>query len=201
MLLTAAVIVFAVVGYLLLKINERRNAALREHDSAIHDLVVEKLQSSSALQGRGRNITVSVNADAVTLGGSVPSPGDKDDAANEVREVPGVSGVINNIVVTASLPSPQASSPEKGTASALPPETPPVSPPPKRQSRASDTGNTAKAGNLIRHANQQLDNGNYNGAIADFVQALRLDPNNSDAVNGLIRARRAQKAEESLPKQ
>ncbi|HEY6350157.1 MAG TPA: serine/threonine-protein kinase [Candidatus Angelobacter sp.] len=72
MLVAAAVMVFAVVGYLLLKVNERHNAAQREHDSAIHDLVVQKLQSSAVLQGRGQNITVAVSEDAVTLGGSVP---------------------------------------------------------------------------------------------------------------------------------
>ena len=201
MLVAAAVVVFAVAGYLLLKINERRSAALQEHDAAIHDLVVQKLQSSSALQGRGRNITVSVSGDAVTLDGNVPLSSDKDEAGNEARAVAGVSGVINNIVVAGALPASQTSSRGTGTADPGPPATPQVNGPPKKQARPAGTGNSERANNLIRHANQQLDDGNYNGAIADFAQALRLDPNNSDAVNGLNRARRAQKAEESLPKQ
>lgn len=198
MLVAAAVMVFAVAAYLLLKVNERRNAALREHDSAIHDLVVQRLHASPALQGRGQNITVTVSSDVVTLGGSVSLPADKDQAGNEVREVSGVVGVINNITVPAVPPAAPPAIPETQASSASQPQPPQVSPPPKKQARPADSGNTEKAANLVKRGNQKLDDGNYVDAMADFQQALRLNANNSEARDGLARARRAQKAEENI---
>lgn len=103
-MVAAVVIICALVGYMLLKINERRNAALREHDAVLHDLIVGKLQSSPVLQGRGKDITVSVNSDVVTLSGNVSSPGAKDEAGNLAGSVSGVANVVNNIIV-AEMPA------------------------------------------------------------------------------------------------
>ena len=200
-LAAATVIVFAVAGYLLLKVNKRRNAALREHDAAIHNLVVQKLQSSALLQSRGQNITVTVSDDAVTLSGSVPLPGDKEEAGNEARDIPGVSGVINNIVVAGLQPPPSTSSSKMETDNPGKAQTPSVAPPPKRPARNSMPAGGAisqKVADLVKSGNQQNDLGNYDAAIADFQQALRLNANSSEARNGLVRARRAQKTEENV---
>jgi len=200
-LAAATVIVFAVAGYLLLKVNKRRNAALREHDAAIHNLVVQKLQSSALLQSRGQNITVTVSDDAVTLSGSVPLPGDKEEAGNEARDIPGVSGVINNIVVAGLQPPPSTSSSKMETDNPGQAQTPSVAPPPKRPARNSMPAGGAisqKVADLVKSGNQQNDLGNYDAAIADFQQALRLNANSSEARNGLVRARRAQKTEENV---
>jgi len=200
-LAAATVIVFAVAGYLLLKVNKRRNAALREHDAAIHNLVVQKLQSSALLQSRGQNITVTVSDDAVTLSGSVPLPGDKEEAGNEARDIPGVSGVINNIVVAGLQPPPSTSSSKMETDNPGKAQTPSVAPPPKRPARNSMPAGGAisqKVADLVKSGNQQNDLGNYDAAIADFQQALRLNANSSEARNGLVRALRAQKTEENV---
>ncbi|HEY6252865.1 MAG TPA: protein kinase [Candidatus Angelobacter sp.] len=207
MLVAAAVIVFAVVGYLVLKVNERRNAALREHDAAIHDLVVQKLQTSPVLQGRSQNITVTVSSDAVTLGGNVPLPGDKDEAGNEARSVAGVSNVTNNIEVTGMhLPSP-AKSPETGGDNVAQPQTQQVIHSTKKQVRPSKPvpdlvtdheATQTQVNDLVRLGNQDLDQGNYAGAIGNFGKAMRLDPSSTAARSGLQRARKAQAAEANV---
>lgn len=211
MLVATAVIVFAVVGYFLLKVNERRDAALQEHDAAIHDLVVQKLQSSPALQSHSQNITVTVNSDTVTLGGNVPAASDKDEAGIEARAVPGVAGVVNNIAVVApAIPklSPdqvetRGDKPETKPQAASHASAPPVASAPKKSSKNSGFADALafrQVDVLLKIGGQQLDNGNYAAAIAIFQQALRLNPNNAEARKGLQRAREAQKTEEDILK-
>ena len=210
-LVAIAVVVFAVVGYLVVKINERRDAALLEHDSAIRDLVAQKLESSPALQGRGKNITVTVSSDTVTLGGNASSVGEKDEAGNEAREVPGVAGVINNIAVTApTIPAPPPapakiddSQPQTKQQPVRSAPAPSVSSPPKRPSKNLGVGDAVASRQLdvlLKIGGQQLDNGNYSAAIAIFQQALKVNPNSSEARNGLRRAQEAQKTEENILK-
>lgn len=206
MLVAAAVVVFAVVGYLLLKINERRNAALQEHDSAIHDLVVQKLQTSPVLQGKSQSITVTVSSDTVTLGGNVPLASDKDEAGNEARDVQGVSSVINNIAVAGPPKTEPAKQPEQSTQNApATPNQPPVATPPETLTKATDASNaatarSAKVNDLVKRGNADRENGNYTSAIAAFEQALHLNPKSSEAREGLARTLRAQKTEENVLK-
>lgn len=210
-LVAIAVVVFAVVGYLVVRINERRNAALQEHDSAIRDLVAQKLESSPKLQGRGKGITVIVSSDTVTLGGNASSVGDKDEAGNEAREVPGVAGVINNIAVTApTIPAPPPapakidnSQPQTKQQPLRSASAPSVSSPPQRPNKnpgIADSVASRQLDVLLKIGGQQLDNGNYSAAIAIFQQALKVNPNSSEARNGLRRAQEAQKTEENILK-
>ena len=200
-----AVILCASGGYLLLKVNERRNAALREHDTALRDLVVEKLQTSPALHSRGKDITVTVSGDAVTLGGNVSLAADKDAAASEARSVSGVSDVVNNIAVV-SLPPPtpaQLSNPPPVASTDAQPQVSETRPPPKTQRKTSarpDNGNSAIASDLVKRGNDEIDQGLYAPAIRDFQQALRFDPGSADARTGLDRARNAQKTEDEVLK-
>ena len=194
-----AVLVFAIAGYFLLKANERRNAALRAHDSTLRDLIVQKLHSSPALQGRGNNITVAVNADAVTLSGNVPLPADKEEAATEARTIPGVSDVTNNIVVTGTPDLAKQPAPTDTGNSTSAPE-----PAVRTQTRTTrlperqKNPNTSRANELVQSGNAALDDGNYAEAINDFQKAMQLDSSNTAAVSGLQRARNAQKAEEDV---
>ena len=205
------VVVCAVIGYMLLKVNARRNAALQEHDVALHDLVAGKLQSSPQLQGKAQNITVTVNSDAVTLSGNVPLPRDKEEAGNVARSVSGVSSVMNNLVVsttanTAIPASGNSSGPGDSTHNnALPQASDSSGKGGAKNSGAAKSQTSAnlarsQATTLIKLGNQKLDDGKYAAAIADFQQALRLDRNNSEARSGLDRAHRAQKTEEELEK-
>ena len=213
------VVVCAVIGYMLLKVNARRNAALQEHDVALHDLIAGKLQSSQRLQGKAQNITITVNSDAVTLSGNVPLPGDKEEAGNVARSVSGVSNVVNNIEVAGAPavtnPAPENSSTSVSAASSNDSTHDNGVPQASRSSASGNSGvkksvaarsqtnaNLARsqATTLIKLGNQKLDDGKYAAAIADFQQALRLDRNNSEARAGLDRAHRAQKTEEELEK-
>lgn len=218
-IVAVAVAVFSGAGYFLVKANERRNAA-QEHNTALHDLIAGKLQSSPALQGK--NISVTVNAEAVTLSGNVSSPRDKDEAASLARSVSGVSDVTNNIVVTlppqaatsrepaqsgnsnagsdagGKTSSTVASSDSSGNVTDNRPQASQVSHSSKRQNTQNSAANLEKANNLVKLGNQKLDEGKYSSAITDFLQALRFDARNSAARAGLDRARRAQQAEEDV---
>ena len=194
-----SVLVFAIAGYFLLKANERRNAALRAHDSTLRDLIVQKLQSSPALQRRNNNITVAVNSDAVTLSGNVSLPADKDEAANEARTIPGISDVTNNIVVTGTPDLAKQPAPTDTSNSTSAPE-----PAARTQTRAmrprerQKNSNSSRTNELVQSGNAALDEGNYTQAISDFQAAMQLDSNNTAASSGLQRARNAQKAEEDV---
>ncbi|HKD13439.1 MAG TPA: protein kinase [Candidatus Angelobacter sp.] len=194
-----SVIVFAIAGYFLLKANERHNAALRAHDSTLRDLIVQKLQSSLALQGRSNNITVAVNSDVVTLAGNVSLPADKEEAATEARTIPGVSDVTNNIVVTGTPDLAKQPAPTDTGNSTSAPE-----PAVRTQTRTTrlparqKNSNSSRANELVQSGNAALDEGNYTQAISDFQAAMQLDSGNTAASSGLQRARNAQKAEEDV---
>src|SRR5262249_60557275 len=167
-----SVLVFAIAGYFLLKANERRNGALRAHDSTLRDLIVQKLQSSLALQGRGNNITVAVNSDVVTLAGNVPLPADKNEAANEARTIPGVLDVTNNIVVIAGPDLARQPAPtDTGNSSSV------AQPAARTQTRIirplehQKRSNSGRANELVQLGNAALDDGNYAEAINDFQKA------------------------------
>ncbi len=209
LIVTLAVAVCITAGYLLVTAIQRRNAALRMHDSVLRDLVIEKFQSSPVLQGRSKNITVTVSSDAVTLAGNVPLPGDKDTAANLAREVPGVSDVTNNIAI-ADMPGPALRSPPATVDSSKGPTDdsaqPQVSLPVKHQARPStpaDSANVSKANDLVRLGNAELDQGHYAAAANDFQKAIQLDAKNVAARSGSKRAKDAQKTEQDVlgPKQ
>ncbi|HEY6968569.1 MAG TPA: protein kinase [Candidatus Angelobacter sp.] len=213
-MVTIVVVVCAAIGYMLLKVNARRNAALQEHDVALHDLIAGKLQSSPQLQGKAQNITVTVNSDAVTLSGNVPLPGDKEEAENLARAVSGVSSVENNIVVSETTAN--TVTPASGNSTSSVDSTHNNTMPQASDSSAKSNGGVKNSGatrsqtnvnlarsqanTLIKLGNQKLDDGKYAAAIADFQHALRLDRNNSEARAGLDRAHRAQKTEEELEK-
>ena len=211
-MVAVAVVVCAVIGYMLLKVNARRNAALQEHDVALHDLIAGKLQSSPQLHDKAQNINVTVNSDAVTLSGNVPLPGDKDEAGNVARSVSGVSSVVNNIVVQISATTNQTAVPDANVNKATSTDHhlgfAPDSNQVKKSNRASRQtvpdivadfeATQKKVHNLVRAGNEHLDQGNYAAATSDFQQALSLDHNSSEARAGLDRARRAQQAEEDV---
>ena len=50
----------------------------------------------------------------------------------------------------------------------------------------------------MAQGNNQVDQGEYNAAIASFQQALDLDPNNSEAQSGLSRAQKAKATEDEI---
>jgi cytochrome c-type biogenesis protein CcmH/NrfG len=56
----------------------------------------------------------------------------------------------------------------------------------------------AQAKDFIRDGRAEHENGNYEGAIADFRRALQLDPGNRAAQIGIVRARHAQEVERKV---
>jgi eukaryotic-like serine/threonine-protein kinase len=200
LLVAVVVIICALAGYFLLKATQRRNAALRAHDSVLRDLIVEKFQSSPVL--KDRSVTVAVNSDVATLTGNVPLPGDKDAAANLAKSVAGVSDVINNIeVVGVQIPlpkPPETTSPPatSETEKQKPPDTTSAAQPQPR--RQNNSANLARANELVRQGNAEIEDGKYAAAISNFKRALQLDPNNSAALNGINRANQAEKAERKV---
>ena len=191
------VIICALAGYFLLTATQRRNAALHTHDSVLRDLIVEKIQSSPL---KDRNITVAVNSDVATLSGSVGLPGDKDAAASLARSVAGVSDVINNIDVVGtpvSVPKPPETTSPPAATNQNQPETQPATQPQPRQSQ-NNSGNVAKANELVRKGNAEINDGRYDEAIDNFQKALQLDPNNTAAKNRINLAKKAEKAEQKV---
>ena len=201
-----AVVICVAAGYLLVNAVQRRNAELRTHQSLLREQILEKFQSSAVLQGRGKGIAITVNANTVTLSGNVPLPQDREEAASEARQTPGVSDVVDNISVveapTAVAPPTPTRTAASGAANDPAPETQPPATLPEKQRPSTPSvthpDNAAKVSDLVRSGNAALDQGNYAAAINDFQKAMQLDPRNSVARNGLQRARDAQKAEQDV---
>jgi tetratricopeptide (TPR) repeat protein len=197
-LVAIVVILCALAGYFLLNATHRRDAALHAHDSVLRDLIVEKIQSSPSF--KDRNVTVLVNSDVATLSGSVALQGDKDEATNLARSVPGVSDVINNIEVVGapvSVPKPPETTSPPVTTNQNQPETQPAAQPQPLQTQ-SNSGNLARANELVRQGNSEINDGKYAAAINHFQEALRLVPNYTAAQNGINRANKADAAERKV---
>jgi serine/threonine protein kinase len=195
------VILCTFAGFFLLNATQRRNAALREHDTVLHNLIVEKLQSSPSL--KDQNLTVAVNSDVATLSGNVRVATDKDAAADLARSINGISDVVNNIVVVDTPVSqnqpaqPNNSATTTDTRNDSAPDTePPAQPQPSRSQ--ANSASLARANALVRQGNAETNDGKYSAAIADFQKALELDSNNVAAKNGMARAKRAEEAERKV---
>lgn len=105
--------------------------------------------------------------------------------------------------------SAQAVSPAQTTATPTPPQATQPQPVPQGAS-SGDTNNASgvkppeesesvrRARQLIGEAKSDVDNGNYDQAIAKYKQALVLDPGNKAAQVGMTDAARAKKAEEQV---
>jgi serine/threonine-protein kinase len=218
--LTVALVVVICVtaGYVLVRATQRRNEALREHNSILQNAILHQFQTSPTMAGK--TINVSVDGDVATLSGNVPLSSDKDAAGNLARSVDGIATVTNNIQVDGmptQQPTPAISPPSTNASSQTeakpaqkqaqgtgrqPPHTKVV---PLNQSGGdspSDPGNSsanvAQAKDFIRDGRAEHENGNYEGAIADFRRALQLDPGNRAAQIGIVRARHAQEVERKV---
>lgn len=72
---------------------------LPNSDNAVAEKVRVRLAQSTTLPGAGKNIDVSVTNGKVTLSGTVSNKAEKSMAASTARQVPGVTTVINNLVI------------------------------------------------------------------------------------------------------
>lgn len=200
LIVAVAVSVCVVAGYLLINIVQRRSATLHAHDSLLREEILERFRSSPALQGRGKAIAVAVSSDTVTLSGSVPFPEDKDKAGNEARSLPGISNVINDIVVVA-LPSAVAQpTPVTKAATDSVVQVPAKNSTSRRSGSvtATHSQNVRKANELVGLGKAAVDDGKYPEALNDLRQAMQLDPQNSGAREAWKRALDAQRAEQEV---
>jgi TolA-binding protein len=200
-LVTVVVILCAFAGFFLLKATQRRNAALREHDSVLHDLIVERLQKSPSL--KDQNLTVAVNSDVATLSGNVRLSADKEAAAELARSVNGVSDVVNNIAVVGTPVSEtkpaqsnsSATTTDSKNDTATTSQPPAQTQPPRSQ---NNSASLAQVNALLRKANGEVNDGEYTAAIDDFKKVLKLDPNNAAAQNGIVHARQVEAVEHGV---
>lgn len=200
-MVTVVVILCAFAGFFLLKATQRRNAALREHDSILHDSIVERLQSSPLL--KDQNVTVAVNSDVATLSGNVRLQADKEAAADLARSINGISDVVNNIAVVGTPVSetkPVESSSSNTAAAATQPssDSQTNSQPAAQTQPARPQNNSARVNALLRQANSEVEDGRYSAAISDFQKVFELDPNNAAARNGIAHARQLEAVERSV---
>jgi len=77
-------------------------AATSATDQALAQRITSSLREDSSLAGTAPNITVEVNNGTVTLKGSVNSQQQRSDIESKVRNITGVTQVVNNLEVASA---------------------------------------------------------------------------------------------------
>jgi tRNA A-37 threonylcarbamoyl transferase component Bud32 len=147
---------------------------------------------SAALTGspdlKGQTIGVAVSQGVVTLTGQLDTPAQAATALTLSSALPGVQRVANQMKVRPTV--------EREAAPAAVQPKPAPSQDEARTRRAQQAGRRVRE--LVGAGNRQLNQGDYDAAIASFQSALQIEPGNRAAREGLSRARRARQAEEEI---
>jgi serine/threonine protein kinase len=163
----------------------RSVAAPAPDDEAIAAGVTTALTGSAEL--KGQTIGVAVRQGVVTLSGLLDTPAQASAAIALASTVPGAKRVSNQMKVRPTV--------EHTPAAVVSAPTPAPRPPPDRAQQ-----NARRARELVAGGNRQLNDGEYDAAIASFQSALEAEPGNRAARQGLARAQQAKRAEEEILK-
>lgn len=167
----------------------------------------------------GQNIRASVAKGIVSLVGEASSQAIIDEAALSVSAIPGVVEVNKSDVRVVKSPSLGV----PVTASAMPPQPPPIASLPAkagtsnpspgaagiRSHEQTDTpagrpiapGTSNRIRELMKNAQRAMDDGNYDVAITSYAAVLKIDHGNTEARAGKRKAEHAKQYEEQLDSQ
>jgi TIR domain-containing protein/type IV pilus assembly PilN-like protein/BON domain-containing protein len=98
----AAIVVALLVLYFVFSGSFRQSS----NPDRLHDEVVRQFRATSLDSIRRSDVQISISGSTVILNGTLHSDADKEAAAKLARSVSGVETVVNNIVVSPSVPSP-----------------------------------------------------------------------------------------------
>ncbi|HUK87559.1 MAG TPA: protein kinase, partial [Terriglobales bacterium] len=164
-------------------------AAPTRSDEEIAAAVSSALTASPAL--KGETIGVAVHAGVVTLTGPLDTPAQASAAIALASAVPGAKRVSNQMKVRPTVE-------HEAPAAAAAESKPPPDRDEERARRAQQAGRRAR--DLVTGGDRQLNDGDYDAAIASFQAALQAEPGNRAARQGLARAQQAKRAEEEILK-
>lgn len=171
--------------------NENRSTLLLPDDRLAAD-VRTALGNSSEIKSA---IEVSANDGVVTLRGKVTGLYEMQMAESLTKSVLGIKDVKNELQYEKLSPVVDANTGGKTPAQETPARQKPVA---EKPSRGPSTADKARSRTLVSQGNTQLDQGEYNAAIASYQQALDLDPDNGQAQSGLSRAQKAKATEDEI---
>jgi serine/threonine protein kinase len=177
------------------------------------DVLIGVKQKLTAIEG-GQSIQATVAKGVVSLTGAAPSSSVIDKAALDVSAVPGVARVdkskvqvmkspLQGAFAKATATPPVASQP--ATAGQSRPSPAPSIQLPNRKDDAAARASAPAAANrvleLMKTAQQAMDDGDYDVAITNYATALEIDHGNTEARAGKRKAEHAKQYEEQLESQ
>ncbi|MBI2678179.1 MAG: protein kinase [Candidatus Koribacter versatilis] len=170
--------------------NENHSTLLVPDDRLAAD-VRTALGNSSEIKSA---IEVSASDGVVTLRGKVTGLYEMQMAESLTKSVLGIKDVKNELQYEKLSPVVDVNGGGKTPAQ----EAPGRQKPAVEKPRGPSTADKARSRTLVSQGNTQLDQGEYNAAIASYQQALDLDPDNGQAQSGLARAQKAKATEDEI---
>lgn len=164
---------------------QNQMSSTSDQDAALKEAIQDEFQNSDSL--RNQKIDIRVSDGNVFLHGKVNKPYLTEIAGALARDVDGVKNVQNDIEVV-EVEEPQ----EPVWRSQANAQAQPAQSPPQRQQAQTSAADRTFIQNAVRQfnmrGNARLQRGDYTGAERAFRNALRLEPNNRVAQQGLKRA-------------
>jgi serine/threonine-protein kinase len=147
---------------------------------------------------KGSSIQVAVENGIVTLTGKCPAKADCTEAENLATQVSGVKVVRNETQVESSGSSAAAVTKQPNAVAIS--KSAPTKEKPVATVDSTPKIDTAAVESLVAAGKQAAENGDYDKAIGNYQNALRLDPKNAVAQSGLAGATKAKQTEEQVLK-
>jgi serine/threonine protein kinase len=174
--------------------NENRSPLMLPDDRVVAD-VRSALANSSDIKS---TIEVSAKDGVVTLKGKVTGLYEKQMANSLTKGVLGVKDVNDQMDFEKVSPVVGGETAPTEPASTRPGKQVAQKPAAQKPTRGPNAADKARSRTLVGQGNSQLDQGEYNAAIASYQQALDLDPENDAASRGLSKAQKAKATEEEI---